>query len=293
MLPVILLAYANDRQGDVFLRGIVEEAKAVQQALQSATEAKKCQLEVLADVSADDIINAFNRFRDRVCIFHYAGHAADYGLLLSSKGGALESVHGNSLAEFLRTQKGLELVFLNGCSSQGNAQALLGANVKNVIATSRAINDEAARDFAAKFYAAFASGATVGVAYDEAKQAVLMKHNGNSRSLIFEEMPDVDADEKATPWNLFGTPSTKKLTDFNMTDQVRALIAKGKTEEALKLLLASLPEGDTKNMATNLSAKHTKAKRNEMMGMASSSETAQQYAQVNFALLELLGEQSE
>lgn len=285
MLPVILLAYANDRQGDVFLRGIVEEAKGIQQALQAATN---CQLEVIPNASADDIIAAFNRFRDKVCIFHYAGHAADYGLLLSSKGGTIESVHGNSFAEFLRTQKGLELVFLNGCSSQGNSEALLGANVKNVIATSRAINDEAARDFAEKFYGALASGATIATAYEEAKAAVLMKHNGNSRALIFEEMPDVDADEKANPWHLFGTPSTKKLADFNMIEQVRAFIAKGKTEDALKLLLASLPEGDDKTMATTLSAKFQKAKKAEMMGMASSSETQQQYAQVNYGLLELL-----
>lgn len=65
------------------------------------------------------------------------------------------------LASFLGQQTGLELVFLNGCATQNQAQGLLDANVSTVIATSQAIDDRVAAEFASRFYRSLAGGASI------------------------------------------------------------------------------------------------------------------------------------
>ena len=59
------------------------------------------------------IIQAFQRYRDRVAIFHYGGHANGYQLLLESAAGGSVAADSASFAAFLAEQSGLQLVFLN------------------------------------------------------------------------------------------------------------------------------------------------------------------------------------
>lgn len=235
-LPVILLAFANDRQGS-FLRGIAEENKAILEALQPAQDKKLCEVELIPDATVQDLVDAFQRLRGRVRIFHYGGHADGDGLLISSGGGETAAVDGASFAEFLRQQKGLELVFLNGCSSQGQAQGLLGASIPNVIATSRAINDETARTLAGIFYSALASGATLSAAFEEAKAGVMMQRTGQTRSLVWEGKDDIAPEEVANPWHWFGAENNHELADFNVLEQVNRYVAKSNLAGAVELLL--------------------------------------------------------
>lgn len=235
-LPIILLAFANDRQG-AFLRGIAEENKAILEALQPAIDKNRCEVVVIPDATADDIIEAFQRHRGRVRIFHYGGHADGFGMLVSSGDGKVESVHGASFADFLRQQAGLQLVFLNGCSSQGQAEGLLGAQIPNVIATSQAINDEAARNLATLFYQALANGATLSQCFEEAKAGVLMKNNGQTRSLTWEGKDDLPETEAVTPWHWFGSENPHELTDLNLMEQVNKYVAKANLAGALELLM--------------------------------------------------------
>ena len=127
------------------------------------------------------------RYRDRVAIFHYGGHADGYGLLLESAAGRIAAADAGGLAAFLGRQRGLKLVFLNGCSTGAQVRGLLEAGVAAVVATSQAIDDAAAVEFAARFYAALGAGAAVQRAFDEAAAAVALGRGEATRDFFRDE----------------------------------------------------------------------------------------------------------
>lgn len=143
--PIILLAFANPRQ-DLKLS---EEQKALEQLLKPLEKEGFFQLIVEANASLEDIFFHFthHQTRDRIVVLHYAGHAAYERIFLHS-----ETVNSEPLHRFLARQASLQLVFLNACTTQGQAQYLNQQGVPHVIATSTTIGDQAAIDFAKRFY---------------------------------------------------------------------------------------------------------------------------------------------
>ena len=83
--------------------------------------------------TAGDIFKVFQdpKYRNRIAIFHYGGHANGYQLLLESASGQSAAADAGGLAAFLAQQQGLQLVFLNGCSTQQQTQGLLDANISD------------------------------------------------------------------------------------------------------------------------------------------------------------------
>ncbi len=90
------------------------------------------------------ILEPFREHRDRIAIFHFAGHANGYELLLESIKGETDVVKAQGFAQFLKQQQGLQLVFLNGCSTMQQVKDLHDAGIPAVIATSLAIDDREA-----------------------------------------------------------------------------------------------------------------------------------------------------
>lgn len=295
-LPVVLLAFAADRQG-TFLRSIAEEQDVLTRTLRAAEDAGQCKVVTLANADAAKIVQIFQDYRGAVRLFHYGGHADGYGLLLSSAPGAETSVDGKSFANFLAAQQGLELVFLNGCSSQGQADDLVAAGARTVIATSEAINDAAAKQFAETLYRSLVTGATVATAFEEASSAVLMGAGGKTRSLYWD-IPE--APKSQMPWHVFGDDESDwKLTDaaqdvqlLNTVAAVRALHVKARTKEALQQLVAFLTERNHPmlNDVSGLQARFTANERANLMGTISYDEGNRTRNQISAALLALLGE---
>ena len=156
-----------------------------------------------------DIFAAFRRHRDRIAIFHFAGHAGSDRLLLEAAGGAGRPADAAGLAAFLAQQHGLALVFLNGCATRGQAQGLLDAGVAAVIATSQAIRDDVAAEFAGQFYTSLAgtreaTGCTLRAAFDEAVGAVCTTPGTTVRDLFEEEAGPAAVGEPA--WALCERP---------------------------------------------------------------------------------------
>lgn len=168
--PVILLVYANDRvDPSRHLRSLADEIALIRNALQAAEQAGLCQVLIEANASAGRVLQVFQdaRYRNRIAVFHYAGHADGYRLLLESTTGQPAAdegaAHAAGLAAFLGEQRGLELVFLNGCSTAPQVQGLLDAGCPAVIATSQAIEDRVAMAFAGAFYQGLGGGAGLGL----------------------------------------------------------------------------------------------------------------------------------
>jgi WD40 repeat protein len=173
--PVIFLAFANDREDSArYLRNLPEETRRVRERLVEPQTAGFCQVEVRTNITVGELLDVFqdSRYRDRIAVFHFGGHAGGYQLLMESAEGRPEFAHAEGLADFLGHQRGLQLVFLNGCSTQPQVEDLLQSGVPAVIATSESIDDDMATELSARFYASLAGGATIASAYAEAAAAV-------------------------------------------------------------------------------------------------------------------------
>jgi hypothetical protein len=158
-LPIIVLAFANEQEGRQYLRDLPEELRQVQGILEGAARNGLCRVVVRPNCTLEQLFAVLTEDRDRVAILHFGGHADSGRLLLESSGAAGAPAHAEGLAAFLGQRRGLQLVFLNGCSTRAQVARLLEAGVAAVIATARAIEDQVAREFAVAFYTELASGA--------------------------------------------------------------------------------------------------------------------------------------
>src|SRR5271157_3467248 len=172
-MPIIVLAFANEQEGHRYLRDLPEELRQLRAILEAAQEKGLCKLVVRSNAILDEIFEAFTEHRDRVAILHYGGHVGGDRLFLESTGAEGAVAHAEGLATFLGQRRGLQLVFLNGCSTRAQVAGLLDAGVSAVIATARAIDDGVAREFAAAFYTELAAGLPLRAAYEASRGRVL------------------------------------------------------------------------------------------------------------------------
>ena len=217
--PVILLAFANDRDDRVrYLRNLPEETRRLREALTDAEEAGLCKLIVRSNATVGEILDLFQHsdYRNRIAVLHYGGHANSYQLLFESQQGKPAAADAAGFAAFLGQQRGLELVFLNGCSTQPQVQALLEAGVSAVVATSQAIDDAVATEFAGRFYRGLGSGATVRVAYNEAAAAA-RTGRGSTRDLLATAAQETVAAGR-WPWELYVRPGAQEVEGWNLPD---------------------------------------------------------------------------
>jgi len=170
--PVIFLAFANDSAAP--LDYLKEEYKQLCDILRAEECAKLCEVVDRPFATSEQIWQVFQdkKYRDRIVIFHYAGHAEDFGLLLESSMGEVSPLHAPGFAAFLGEQHGLRLVFLNACSTLPQVQGLLDANVPAVIATSEKIAEQIAIELAPRFYKGLAGGTSIRRAYNEAVASI-------------------------------------------------------------------------------------------------------------------------
>ena len=201
--PVLFLAFANDRDDRArYLRNLPEERRRIRESLEDAEDAGLCEVIRTANATLDVIFDTFQDpdYRDRIAVFHYGGHASGYRLLLESEEGHHAFAHAEGLAKFLGQQRGLQLVFLNGCSTQPQVEGLLRANVPAVIATSESIEDTMAMELSARFYAGLGGGASIETAYNEAVAAVQTRRGSNPEDFYRRTRDMGVAEEHAGRW---------------------------------------------------------------------------------------------
>ena len=215
--PVILLAFANSSANP--LPNLATECNRLTAILEAAAKKGICELVVRPYATVDQLLGIFEQtdLQGRITVFHYAGHADSYRLLLEGADGQPALAHAGGLAALLRYQHGLQLVFLNGCSTQAQAQELLAAGVNVVIATSLAIDDQVATAFAAHFYTALANLDSIEVAFGKAQAAVQTTHGSETRHLYLVGAPQTVATDR-WPWALYQRPDTPNAGQWTLSD---------------------------------------------------------------------------
>ena len=171
-LPVIFLAFANDRTDGIrYLRNLPEELRQVRSRLERT---RRCEVVVRPNATLREVLDVFQdeRYRDRISIFHFGGHAGGYQLLMENSVGEPDVAFAAGFAEFLCAQPALKLVFLNGCSTVGQVGSLVSKGIPVAIATSDAIDDKIATEFASRFYGGLSIGQGIQDAFESAAAAV-------------------------------------------------------------------------------------------------------------------------
>lgn len=198
---------------------IVQEQKAIKQALLDFADKNYLQLRDVQHASTEEVFYLINRYHQRVAILHYGGHADGQSLQMEREIGVVQTANVKGIAGLLGTQKQLKLVFLNGCASRGQVSALLDHDVQAVIATRVAIKDSEAQLFATQFYQALGTGSSIREAFQKAK-ALIETERGVSGIKTVEEtrgikLGGVSGDEEI-PWGLYWKPDGEAVLDWTL-----------------------------------------------------------------------------
>ena len=220
--PIVFLAFANEHNDQtLYLRQLNEEYRRLRGTLQVAEEKGWCQLEIDSAATINSILDTFTKYRNQIAVFHFAGHANGYQLLLESSEGQSATANAGGLAKFLGQQTGLQLIFLNGCSTRQQAKALLDAGVASVITTSQAIDDKVAMEFSDRFYRQLAGGTHLQTAFNEAEAALRIEY-GNDDSDVDRKVLIRDSESKGDdwPWMLHLKEGSEVVARWNLPDVV-------------------------------------------------------------------------
>lgn len=229
--PAILLAFANEREeGQRYLRNLPLEMTLLRSALEKAEDRGLCELVILPNTTLDNLIDTFQRekYRNRIAIFHYGGHAGSYELLLEQADGKTQLAHGQGLVPFLAGQKSLQLVFLNGCHSARQAEDLINNGVPAVVGTVGAVDDRIASELASAFYKAMGEGMPLEQAWQEAAYRMKAGEGAgelsgyyqkqitseSNRDMIF----DLSKQAEQFPWEIHYRPGAEAIRDWNLPD---------------------------------------------------------------------------
>lgn len=173
MKPLALIVEAQT--GD-YLPLIRKECREVRRRLEM------CDYEVvvLRNPDLDAILDSFLEpaNRDRICIFHYIGHANGASIRVrSNQTGHDEDAYIPGLAELFKNQMALRLVFMNACLTLDHEAKFRELRPDlTVIVTKDYIQDEAAYEFAVEFYESLRkTSSDINRSFDEAKAPLLTR----------------------------------------------------------------------------------------------------------------------
>jgi hypothetical protein len=220
---VVFLAFA-DACGD--LPELKREGWGLKDIFRRAWEKGLCGEPIVEEkASLERIFDVFEGYRDQIAIFHFGGHAAPDLLLLES---AFEPrpAYSEGLATLLGQQRGLKLVFLNGCWTRPQVQRLLNAGVPAVIATARPIVDSIACDFALAYYRALTTGddkvqggRSLAAAFTAAEGFATASRGRDTRFLFAVEPGPKDVtDPDGFPWELRTRKGAELVERWNLFD---------------------------------------------------------------------------
>ncbi len=168
--PLFFLGFSN-AEGD-FLQSLSAESSALYDILYPCVEKGLFQVEREESMQTEELVAALRRYKDRMVVFHFAGHAGSDVLHLED-----QEADASAVAQLLSGQADtLRLVFLNGCATRPQVDQLHKLGIKAVIATARPVEDDRASYFAQEFYQALAGqGFTLREAFNHARNALALR----------------------------------------------------------------------------------------------------------------------
>ena len=202
--PIIFLVFANDKQAD--LEGIREETQNLRTLLEKDSYIKdNFEVKLIPFTTRDLLLDDLREYCNQIACLHFAGHSDSEVWRLDD--GDLQA---KLLADFLKQQNTIKLLFLNGCRNKAQVEDFKKAGIPALIATSRPIEDNLANSFSSEFYKSLISqeGATsILTAYEEAKAVANKGETGSNRDVVTHREIDIvdikDSQDKGWAWDLY------------------------------------------------------------------------------------------
>lgn len=225
--PVIFLAFANSE--DAHLSMLKRESKNINRALEALDDKQLVKIAREESVGVDEIFHNFNRFKDRIAIFHYGGHADGASLHLEDA-----AANADGLAQLIAAEPNLKLVFLNGCSTKAQVDKLMELGIKAVIGTAVEINDTKATEFAEHFYSALANKSTIKKAFDFAVSFLKTKYGEietpeitSFRGLKLKR----EGQKEVFPWGLYLNENADDILEWTLPTQFTSTVTRPASED--------------------------------------------------------------
>ena len=213
-MDTVLLTFSN--QPAELLPTLQEEDDALNRLLSPRARERQFLLQRDSFVTLEKLPSYITLYRDDLVLFLFSGHAGRDKLLLGD--GAARSF---GLAQMLGQCPKLKLVFLNGCSTQGQVAELQAAGIPIVIATNAPVNDRKASFFSIRFFEALQQQFSIREAFDMAKGALETVFEGlkveQHRGIGWQgKLPDEPA------WGLYFSEKAEHLLDWKLPAQAIA-----------------------------------------------------------------------
>lgn len=216
--PVIYLAFAQDESDHLPM--LKRESQLVYRSLQALHD--KQFIEIYRDDSTviDELFVDFRRFKGRIAIFHYAGHADGNHLMLEDQAASSEG-----LSQLISQEsEHLKLVFLNGCSTKGQVTRLHELGIDAVLATSVPISDEKATRFAGAFYRAMADHFSLEQAFMHASALAKTSFGADFDVNIHRSIDWSGVEEGETgsiPWGLYIREGADAVLQWKLPQMIK------------------------------------------------------------------------
>ena len=258
-LPIILLAFANAEDSRRnFLDELTEEQIRLDDLLHARMNVEQKPWATLKRIQA-----SFDAHRPHIKVFHFGGHASPEKIELNQGIDGHSGGYARGIAQYVGRQEGVELVFLNGCETDAHAHLYIDAGIPAVIATTREVGDQLAREFAEIFYTSFVHSQqprTLENAFQDACDQLAARYqqfdSTGSRGLIRMEKPDLN--KEAIPYVLrLKRPASGRLY-FQDWEKSMPESEEGDLPERAHLLVnRDDPDEDFADLLTdNLTQKH-------------------------------------
>jgi len=225
----VITAFANSK--DAYLNMLTRETESLKNLLTKNED----QLEHIhiPKATLNGIIDGFIAGENRIGFFHFGGHAKDHQL-------QLEDARANAigLADLMKSQNCVPLVFLNGCSTHKQIQFFKDAGVGAIISTVINVYDNLAVIFAERFYQSFLTqNRSIEESFDDDVNLVKLEGEAGSfkptfqkkrkirKAELIEEEIEVETSEIWTLEAFDNAVLNLKLSDLDAYIQRRQLVS--------------------------------------------------------------------
>ena len=207
-MKVIFLAYANSQAEP--LPSLQREDREIARHLSKRAFKQHFYVHREPYATVQNISEYLVMYRNHISIFQFSGHAGRDNILLEDQEGRSEG-----LVKLLAQCPKLQLVILNGCSTQGQVKALWEAGIPIVIATSAPVSDEKAANFSSRFFQTLVEYGTYEDAFEFAiGQTLLEAQVRVDRSFKFW-----DNQEEEGIWGIFCQEQYKEILKTKLPEE--------------------------------------------------------------------------
>ncbi|HMQ46123.1 MAG TPA: AAA family ATPase [Saprospiraceae bacterium] len=221
--PVILLAFANEQESrQSYLRNLPLEINQLDRILGKAADEGLCDYKILTNATLPGLFEVFRdkKYRDRIAIFHFSGHADSWSLMLESDQKKSKAVRSDWIGELFADQRSLQLVFLNGCFSIQQAEQLRDKGIPACIGTVAEVADRIAYELSTAFYNNLTAGLSIDRSWKMATQEVSSDKDTSAAAEYYHQDeargPILRANINRFPWEILYRDPNGEVLQWNL-----------------------------------------------------------------------------